>query len=149
VLTLKNIFFWFMTPCSLLIMYQNFFEARHRLVFDSQQHRTTKNTTKQNYCNITTTKFDFWIKVLVFLYRKCPNWASAATLLRFLDHTQLHTHTHTHIYIHKIKNTRQVSSESVINSSQRLLPTQHTSNRRNEHPCCQRDSNPRSQQSDG
>jgi len=37
----------------------------------------------------------------------------------------------------------------VISSSQRPLPTQHTTNTRHEYPCHQRDSNPRSQQSSG
>ena len=37
----------------------------------------------------------------------------------------------------------------MISSSQRPLPTQHTTNTRDEHPCHQRDSNPRSQQSSG
>ena len=39
-------------------------------------------------------------------------------VLRFLDHPQLDTHTY----------TRQDSSERVISLSQRLLPTQHTTN---------------------
>jgi hypothetical protein len=44
--------------------------------------------------------------------------------LRFLDHTQLgHTHT------------RQDSSQRVISPLQRPLATQHTTNRRDEHPC--------------
>ena len=51
------------------------------------------------------------------------------------------THTHTH--------TRRDSSERVISSSDRPLPTQHTTNKTDEHPCCQRDSNPQSQQSSG
>ena len=53
-------------------------------------------------------------------------------LLRFLEHTRTHTHTHTH--------TRQNFSERVIGSSQRKLPTQHTTNTGNEHPCPQRHS---------
>jgi hypothetical protein len=36
------------------------------------------------------------------------------------NYTQTHTHTHTHTHI------RQDSSEQVISSSQRLLPTQQT-----------------------
>jgi hypothetical protein len=45
-----------------------------------------------------------------------------------------HPITHTH--------TRQDSSERVISSTQRPLPTQRTTNTRDEHPCPQRDSNP-------
>jgi len=37
----------------------------------------------------------------------------------------------------------------VITTSHRSLPTQHTTNTRYEHPCPQRDSNQRSQQSSG
>jgi len=47
------------------------------------------------------------------------------------------THTHTH--------TRWDSSESVTTPSHRPpLPTEHTTNTRDEHPCLQRDSNPQS-----
>jgi hypothetical protein len=41
--------------------------------------------------------------------------------------------------------TRKDSSERVISASQRPLPTQHKTNTRDEEPCPQRDSNPRSQ----
>ena len=50
-----------------------------------------------------------------------------------------YTHTHTHT-------KRADSSERVINSSYRQLPTQHTTNISYEHPCPQRDSTPRSRQ---
>jgi hypothetical protein len=52
-----------------------------------------------------------------------------------------HTHTDTH--------TRQNSSEQVIGPSQRPLPTQHTANTGDRHPCLQRVSNPRYQQWSG
>ena len=52
-----------------------------------------------------------------------------------------HTHTHTH--------TEYDSSERVISSSQRPLPTQHTTNRREENACPQRYSNPWPQKSRG
>ena len=55
----------------------------------------------------------------------------------FLDHTHLDTET------------LQEFSERVISSLQRLIPTQHTTNKGDEHPCLQRDSNPRFQQSSG
>jgi hypothetical protein len=45
--------------------------------------------------------------------------------------------------------TREDSSGRVISSSQKPLPTQNTTNTREEHPCRQHDSNPRSQQSSG
>jgi hypothetical protein len=50
---------------------------------------------------------------------------------------------------HKIRHThtRQDSSEQVISSSQRPLPTQHTTNTGKRHPCPLRYSKPRSQQS--
>ena len=48
------------------------------------------------------------------------------------------SHTDTHI--------RYDSSEWVISPSQRPLPTQHTTNTKDENPCIQRDSNPRYQQ---
>jgi hypothetical protein len=41
---------------------------------------------------------------------------------------------------HTETNTRKDSSERVIGSSQKLLPTQHTTNAREKHPCPQRDS---------
>jgi hypothetical protein len=46
------------------------------------------------------------------------------------------THTHTH-HTHTIG-----SSGCVISSSQRPLPTQHTTNTKEEYPCCHWDSNP-------
>ena len=46
-----------------------------------------------------------------------------------------------------LTHTRQNSSKRVITWSQRSLPTQHRTNTRDAHPCPQRDSNPRSQQS--
>ena len=49
---------------------------------------------------------------------------------RFIDKT--HTHTHTRLVF---------VSGRVIRSSQRPLPTQHTTNSRDEHTCFQRDSN--------
>jgi hypothetical protein len=45
--------------------------------------------------------------------------------------------------------TREDASESVTSSSQRPLPSQNKTNTRDEHPCRQQDSNPRSQQSSG
>jgi len=51
-------------------------------------------------------------------------------------HARTHTHTHTHTWYD--------SSEPVISPSQRPLPTQHTTNRGDDHSL---DSNPRSQQS--
>jgi len=41
------------------------------------------------------------------------------------------------------------SSERMISSSQRPLPTEHTTNARDEYPCSRRDSTSRSQQSSG
>jgi hypothetical protein len=76
----------------------------------------------------------------LFLWPNDPTRTQTALLLRFLDHTHAHTHTRTH--------TQQDFSERVISQSQRPLPTQHTTNTRNEHKCPQRDSNPRSQRSD-
>jgi hypothetical protein len=52
-----------------------------------------------------------------------------------------HTHTHTHTHIH----TRWDYSERVLCASQGPLPTQHTTNTRDVHPCPQRDTNPRFQ----
>ena len=34
--------------------------------------------------------------LLLFLWCNCPNWAKAASKVRFLDHKKLDTHTHTH-----------------------------------------------------
>jgi hypothetical protein len=50
--------------------------------------------------------------------------------LRFPDHT--HTHTHT---------ADRTPLNGVISSWKRPLPTQHTTNTRDEHPYPQRDSN--------
>ena len=58
-------------------------------------------------------------------------------ILRFLDHTHIDTYA------------KQNSSEWVISSSQRLFPTQHTTNTTDEHPNPQWDSNPWSQQWSG
>jgi hypothetical protein len=46
------------------------------------------------------------------------------------SHTIRHTHARARIHTH----IRQVFSEQVISPSQRLLPTQHTINTRDEHP---------------
>lgn len=74
------------------------------------------------------------------VWRNRPTRSLAASLLRFIRHTIRHTHTHTH--------TREDSSEQVITSSQRsLVPTQQTQYTRDEHPCPQGDTNPRSEQS--
>jgi len=51
-----------------------------------------------------------------FLWINSPNRAQAASLLRSLYHIQLDIHN------------KQESSERVISSSQRPLPTQHTTN---------------------
>jgi hypothetical protein len=59
--------------------------------------------------------------------------AWATSLLMFLVHTDTST-------------PRQDSSKRVICPLQRPLPTHHTTNTREEHPWCQRDSNQRSQQ---
>jgi hypothetical protein len=56
-----------------------------------------------------------------------------------ISYTDTHTHTH----------TRQDSSQRMISSSQRPMPTQQAINTTYEHLCPQRDSNPRSQQSRG
>ena len=61
------------------------------------------------------------------------------SLIHSLSHTHTHTHTHTH----------NDSSEQVISSSQRPLPTQHTTNTRDEYPRPQRNSIPQSEQSSG
>jgi len=37
-----------------------------------------------------------------FLWCNSPTWSQAASILRFLDHTQSHTHTHTHTYTHLV-----------------------------------------------
>jgi len=55
------------------------------------------------------------------------------------------THTHTHTHTH----TRYSSSETKSRSSQWPLPIQHTTNKRHEHPCLHRGSNPRYPQSRG
>jgi hypothetical protein len=76
-----------------------------------------------------------------YLWLNDPTRVYTALLLRFRDHrhTQLDTHTH----------TRLDSSEQVISSSQRPLPTQHTTNASDKHQCPHRNSNPQSQTSSG
>jgi hypothetical protein len=54
------------------------------------------------------------------------------------------SHTIRHIDTHPVD-----SSERVISSSQRPLPTKHTTNTRDENPCLQWNLKPRSQQSSG
>ena len=60
-----------------------------------------------------------------------------------IRHTHTHTHTHTRAYI------RQDSSERVISLSKRSLPTQHTTNIKEEYSWPQPDSNPPSQYESG
>jgi hypothetical protein len=50
---------------------------------------------------------------------------------------------------HTRTNTRWGFSEGVISLSRRALSAQHAANARDEEPCPQRDSNPRSQESSG
>ena len=57
-------------------------------------------------------------------------------------HTHAHTHTHKHTQNHTHTHTWWDSSAQVISSSRRPLPTQQTTNTRNETPCPQRDSKP-------
>jgi len=58
-------------------------------------------------------------------------------VLRSVVSTQLATHV------------KWDSYKRVISSSRRPLPTQHTTNTREKHPCSQQDSNPRSYQLEG
>ena len=66
-----------------------------------------------------------------FFYLWCnnPTRSQIASLLRLLDHTPLDTHK------------RQKSSQRMISPSRRPLPTQHTTNTRDELPYLQQDSN--------
>ena len=68
---------------------------------------------------ITVSAFIEFVRCSIIFFYLWPNgptqtWASS--LLRFLDHTHIHTCT------------RQYSCEQVIIQSQRMLPTQHTHN---------------------
>jgi len=76
-----------------------------------------------------------------------PNYGLGPRVVGFVDQTQLdsHTHTHTHTPTHI---PQWGPSEWMITLPRRPLPTQHTTNTIDEHPCTQLDSNPRFQQSD-
>ena len=73
-----------------------------------------------------------------YLWRNSPTRTQVASFLNSRSRT--HTHTHT---------SGGAPPGRVINSPQRPLRTQHAANVTDEHPCTQRDSNPRSQQSSG
>jgi len=68
--------------------------------------------------------------VIFFFCGTTASFEPRSPHLTFLDHT--HTHTHTQID----------ESEILISLLQRVLPIQHTTNTRDEHPCPQQDSNP-------
>ena len=72
---------------------------------------------------LSTTRHDVISQKTFVLWRYSPTRVRSASLPRFLDHTQLDTHT------------RKDSSGRVISPSHRPLPTQHTTNTRDEHPC--------------
>jgi hypothetical protein len=55
--------------------------------------------------------------MIIFQWPSNLTRAYATSLLRFVDHAQLHTHTHTHMVRHP---------ERGIGSSLRRLPTQQT-----------------------
>lgn len=75
-----------------------------------------------------------------FLWRQTLARNVDASLLNF-PNLSLPPHTHASAHAH----TRQDFSGRAINPSQMELPTQHTTNTRNEHPCRQRASKPWSQ----
>ena len=89
------------------------------------------------------------------------NSGVSCLILRFLDHTLLDTHTHTlldtHTHTHTLldthththTHTQYDSSERVTSSSQKWLPTQHTTYTKDEYKCPQRDSNSLSRWSNG
>jgi hypothetical protein len=79
------------------------------------------------------------IRLLFYLWRNSSAWAMATSVLRFLDHTQTHQDTHAVGFL--------CTSEQPI--AQRPLPTQHTTNTRDEQPCPRRYSNPLSLQQSG
>jgi hypothetical protein len=58
------------------------------------------------------------------------------------SHTIKHTHTHTHTHTRPVR--LLCTGDQPL---QKLLPTQHTTNTRNENQCTQRDSNPLPEQS--
>ena len=70
-----------------------------------------------------------------FFWLKCP----IGLRLLLFEVSKSHSDTH----------SRQDSSVRVISTSQRPLPTQHTTNTRDKPACPQRDSNPLSQQRSG
>jgi len=145
VLNLKNIFFWFMMPCSLIIMYRNSLEARRRLVICWQQHRATKNTTKEIYCHHHDNQIRLLDKSINFILWKMPKLGLGRRVVEVLDHTKLYTrNTHTHSQNQKHPSILLCTSDQLVAEGATC-----TTNKRNEHPCCQRDSNPRSQQSGG
>jgi hypothetical protein len=84
-----------------------------------------------NTCNLLQTA---WLVVLYYFFSPVAlerNSGLGRLTVEVLGHTQLHKQTR----------SRLDSSERVITSSQRPLPAQHTTNRRDEYPCPQRNSN--------
>ena len=82
------------------------------------------------------TSIHTYIYILFFfnLWPNSPKWAQVATMLKFLDHT--HTHTYS---VGLLCTSDQPVAEAAT----------YTTNTRDEHPCPQRGSNPRYQQSSG
>jgi hypothetical protein len=103
-------------------------------IAEAEFHTLTANVELSNSSTeITLTQS----AVILFslLWRNSSTPGLAASLLRHPGRTQSDTHNRLH------------SSERAITTSLRPLPTQHTTNTRDTHPYHQRDSNPRSQQS--
>ena len=85
--------------------------------------------------NVTFKWYNIWINFFL-LVAQLPKLGLGRPLLTGLEHTK----THRSLYD---------SSEEVISSSHRPLPTEYTTNTRDEHPCPHRLSHPQFQQKKG
>jgi hypothetical protein len=88
------------------------------------------------------TKSYIYIYIYIYIYYiylvQQPNSGVSRFMVEvYTSHTVIQTHT------------RQDSSQPVISSWQRPLPTHHTTNTREQNPCPKRNSNPPSQESSG
>jgi hypothetical protein len=139
-----RLIFWHMTPCSLVNILPSFLGISSFFKIEAECHWfllnvgcSLPNCSVMSQIAVVLTHLHYTLlKVPFFLWRNSPNRADAASFLRFLDHTQLHTTGRT-----------PLNEWSARPRGHYLHNTQQTTNKTDEYPYPQRDSNPRSQRS--
>jgi hypothetical protein len=121
---------WWETHLLALSMFERFIACAVVFCFQTQYTRSVLVVR-------IVRRFSYILDRLFFRWRNSPTRVKAAFLLRFLHHTRLDTHTTLN------------SSGGMGISSQRPLPTQHTTNTRDGHAYPQLDANPQYQQQSG